>query len=218
MTAAAAADLMDGIYRHQRHIYDATRKFYLLGRDRLIRDLDPPPGGTVLEIGCGTGRNLIAAARRHPDCALCGVDISTEMLRSARAQVDRAGLRWRVLLAQGDAADFEPRDHFGIVRFDRVFVSYSLSMIPVWDDVLARAALLVAPGGRLHVVDFGMQERLPTVFHDGLAAWLRRFHVTPRPDLETVMAAVASKTGGSLAFHSLYGDYTRYGIISQPVA
>ena len=32
------AALMDGVYRHQRHIYDLTRKFYLLGRDRLIRD------------------------------------------------------------------------------------------------------------------------------------------------------------------------------------
>ena len=30
------ADLMDRIYRRQRHVYDATRKYYLLGRDRLI--------------------------------------------------------------------------------------------------------------------------------------------------------------------------------------
>ena len=28
-----AAALMDRMYRHQRHIYDLTRKFYLLGRD-----------------------------------------------------------------------------------------------------------------------------------------------------------------------------------------
>ena len=60
------ADLMDGIYRHQRHIYDATRKFYLLGRDEMIEGLAVPSGGSVLEIGCGTGRNLIAAARRYP--------------------------------------------------------------------------------------------------------------------------------------------------------
>lgn len=36
-----AAALMDAIYRRQRHIYDASRKFYLLGRDGLIADLDP---------------------------------------------------------------------------------------------------------------------------------------------------------------------------------
>jgi S-adenosylmethionine-diacylgycerolhomoserine-N-methlytransferase len=59
-----AAELMNRTYRHQRHIYDVTRKYYLFGRDRLIARLDPPAGGRVLEIGCGTARNLIAAARR----------------------------------------------------------------------------------------------------------------------------------------------------------
>ena len=39
---------MDAIYRTQRHFYDLTRKYYLLGRDRLIRELAPPKGGTVL--------------------------------------------------------------------------------------------------------------------------------------------------------------------------
>ena len=60
------AALMDGVYRGQRHIYDLTRKYYLLGRDRMIDELQPPVGGHVLEIGCGTGRNLIAAARCWP--------------------------------------------------------------------------------------------------------------------------------------------------------
>ena len=42
--------LMDGVYRYQRHIYDLTRKYYLLGRDGLIADLDVPAGGAVLEM------------------------------------------------------------------------------------------------------------------------------------------------------------------------
>ncbi|TIQ66810.1 MAG: SAM-dependent methyltransferase, partial [Mesorhizobium sp.] len=33
---------MDGVYRWQRHIYDLTRKYYLLGRDRLISGLEVP--------------------------------------------------------------------------------------------------------------------------------------------------------------------------------
>ncbi len=60
------AEAMDGIYRWQRWIYDLTRKYYLLGRDRLIADLDAADGASVLEIGWGTGRNLVAAARRYP--------------------------------------------------------------------------------------------------------------------------------------------------------
>jgi len=65
-TGASAAAHMDAIYRYQRYIYDASRKYYLLGRDRLIGELAPPPGGSVLEIACGTGRNLVKAARRYP--------------------------------------------------------------------------------------------------------------------------------------------------------
>ena len=35
---------MDQVYRRQRYIYDFTRKYYLLGRDRLIRGLALQPG------------------------------------------------------------------------------------------------------------------------------------------------------------------------------
>ena len=62
-----AAGRMDAIYRGQRHIYDLTRKYYLLGGDGLIHDLAPPAGGSILEVGCGTARNLIAAAREMDD-------------------------------------------------------------------------------------------------------------------------------------------------------
>ena len=79
MSASDHAVHMDGIYRYQRYIYDATRKYFLLGRDRLIEELAVPAGGTVLEIGCGTGRNLILVARRYPDARLYGFDISREI-------------------------------------------------------------------------------------------------------------------------------------------
>ena len=48
LSGAAGGPLMDRIYRRQRHIYDVTRKYYLLGRDGLIRSLKPPPAGTIL--------------------------------------------------------------------------------------------------------------------------------------------------------------------------
>ena len=104
-----AALLMDRMYRRQRHIYDLTRKFYLLGRDGAIASLKPGPGETVLEIGCGTGRNLVAVARRFPQAKVFGLDVSSEMLASARAAIRRAGLEERIALAQGDATDFDPQ-------------------------------------------------------------------------------------------------------------
>ncbi|TGP83804.1 class I SAM-dependent methyltransferase, partial [bacterium M00.F.Ca.ET.222.01.1.1] len=95
---ASHAELMDGVYRWQRHIYDLTRKYYLLGRDRLISGLDVPPGGTVLELGCGTGRNIILAACRYPEARFFGLDISAEMLETASAAIARENLSARVTL------------------------------------------------------------------------------------------------------------------------
>src|SRR6266446_4652210 len=121
---------MDRIYRRQRHFYDFTRKYYLLGRDRLIDGLAPPPGSRVLEIGCGTGRNLVAAARTWPQARLYGIDISAEMLDTGRRVVGRAGLAQRIELARADATSFDPAWLFGVPCFSRIIFSYSLSMMP----------------------------------------------------------------------------------------
>ena len=111
--AIVSADLMDRIYRHQRHIYDLTRKYYLLGRDRLIARLSPARGMRVLEIGSGTARNLVRAARAYPDIDLFGIDISHEMLETARRTVVRERLTAHIQLAQADATRFDPALLFG---------------------------------------------------------------------------------------------------------
>jgi S-adenosylmethionine-diacylgycerolhomoserine-N-methlytransferase len=168
----ASAELMDRIYRRQRHLYDFTRKYYLLGRDRLIRRLSPPAGSRVLEIGCGTARNLVVAAHAYPDVHFFGIDISSEMLETARSVVEREGLAPYIRLARVDAMSFEPALQFGVPGFSRIFVSYTLSMMPGWQAVLARALGWLAPGGELHIVDFGGQERLPGWFRVALRGWL----------------------------------------------
>jgi trans-aconitate methyltransferase len=48
----------------------------------------------VLELGCGTGRNLDRIARRWPGMRLHGIDISREMLASARARLGKPRV-WR---------------------------------------------------------------------------------------------------------------------------
>ena len=83
------AALMDDVYRYQRYIYDFTRKYYLFGRDRLIRELKPKPGARIIEIGCGTARNLIKMAQTYPDARLYGLDASAEMLRTAEMAIER---------------------------------------------------------------------------------------------------------------------------------
>lgn len=202
---ASHSGLMDRVYRHQRHIYDLTRKYYLLGRDRMIAELDPPTGGTVLELGCGTGRNLILAARRFPQTHFYGLDISAEMLATARASIAKAGLSDRITVAQADATAFDADALFGKSGFDRVFISYALSMIPNWERSLSAA--LAASDGSVHIVDFGQQEGLPGWFRNLLKGWLARFHVTPRETLASEIARQASAAGRSFRFAALYRGY-----------
>jgi S-adenosylmethionine-diacylgycerolhomoserine-N-methlytransferase len=206
--------LMDGVYRYQRHIYDLTRKYYLLGRDGLITDLDVPKGGAVLEIGCGTGRNLIAVGKAWPKARLYGVDISEAMLETARVSVAKAGMGDRVALAQGDACGFDAAALFGREKFERVFISYALSMIPEWEMALHQAARCVAPGGRLEIVDFGQQEQLPALWKRALFGWLGQFHVSPRRELSGAIERLAQDMGGFPHSRTLYRGYAvRGGLI-----
>lgn len=207
---ATHAALMDSTYRYQRLFYDVTRRYYLLGRDHLVADLDPPPGGRVLEIACGTGRNLARIGAAYPGCQLFGLDISAEMLRTAQAKLGS-----RARLVQADACAFDGPALFGGCGFDRVVLSYSLSMIPDWTRALQMAVAQLRPGGSLHVVDFGDQTRLPGWFRRLLHGWLARFHVTPRTDLRAQMQELATAHGLQLRFDRLYRDYARYGVLRR---
>lgn len=209
-TRSAHAKLMDRTYRHQRLIFNVTRRHFLLGRDHLLGDLGPLRGGRILEIACGTGRNLAQIRKLYPDCAMFGLDISQEMLRSAHAKLGSHA--W---LALADACDFDSEQLFGKGGFDRVVLSYSLSMIPDWGRALRLAAAQLAPGGRLHVVDFGDQTGLPLWFRHLLRAGLARFHVVPRADLQNRMQALADERGLTLRFQRLYLDYAQYGVLSR---
>lgn len=193
--SAAHQDRMDEIYRVQRHVYDLTRKYYLLGRDEAVRDLALPPGGAVLEVGCGTARNLVAIARRYPRGAVYGIDISRQMLASAATRVARENLGERVFLGEADATSFDPAGLFGRARFERILFSYTLSMIPEWQAALRHAAGLLAPGGVLSIVDFGDQNRLPRWFRSSLRTWLARFDVSPRDELPSWIAGLADEFG-----------------------
>ena len=198
---------MDRMYRFQRHIYDASRRYYLLGRDKLLDELQPPLGGSILEIGCGTGRNLACAARRYANAKLFGIDISQEMLKSALTTMQHKGFGTSAKFACVDATSFDPARSLGQAKFDRIYFSYTLSMVPQWEAALAHAHSMLAPEGELHIVDFGQCEKLGAGFRNLLFRWLTAFHVSPRADLKTVLTQLASKTGSQVHFKSCYRGY-----------
>lgn len=181
--------LMDGVYRHTRHVYDLSRKYYLIGRDRMIGELAMAPGETLCEIGCGTGRNLAEVARRYPGTRLFGVDASSEMLKTATSRTRRAAAP--VTLVHGFAETVSLSDFDGAPSggFDVVVFPYALSMIPDWQGAIANAGALLARGGRMHAVDFGQMERWPGLLRGPFRGFLDKFHVTPRTGVAAAFAA-----------------------------
>ena len=202
-----AAARMDRMYRRQRHIYDLSRKFYLLGRDEALRRLRPAPSNRVVEIACGTGRNLVKLARAYPETRLFGLDVSREMLATAAASTARAGLASRIALAQGDATAFDPQALFGCASFERVMISYALSMIPPWREALAHALDVIAPGGSLEIVDFGDCAGWPGPLKAGLRRCLAGFDVTPRDDLADALQRLAAERGMTCEVGSRFRGY-----------
>lgn len=196
------SDLMDRVYRRQRYIYDLTRKYYLFGRDRMIRELALKPGARLVEVGCGTARNLVKIARRYPEAKLFGLDASQEMLKSAAENIRRAGLENSIKLAHGYAENLSPAMFGEAEPFDASLFSYSLSMIPDWRQALEAAAANLTPDGRIHVVDFGDLAGLGRLPRQLLLAWLRQFHVAPRVELLQNL----ERTGGS-TLRTLPGRY-----------
>jgi S-adenosylmethionine-diacylgycerolhomoserine-N-methlytransferase len=200
--------LMDEVYRGQRHIYDFTRKYYLFGRDTLIEGLNARAGMRVLEVACGTGRNLAKIAKAWPGVRLFGLDISAEMLKSARA-----ALGAEARLGEGDACAFDPQSLLGEPAFERIVLSYSLSMIPDWEGAFDHAAGQLAPGGQLHIVDFGDLGGMPGPFAAGLRAWL----VTPRAAMPAVAARIAAARGLGLAStHGAFGYFQLHVLTAPP--
>jgi S-adenosylmethionine-diacylgycerolhomoserine-N-methlytransferase len=131
-------------YAMHARIYDATRWTFLFGRERILRRLakisEPE---RILEVGCGTGRNLRRLRRIFPDAEITGVDLSGDMLKVARRKTD--GVK---LIQQAYDAPL-------LGNFDLILFSYALSMFnPGWEHAIRAAKADLAPGGLLAIVDF----------------------------------------------------------------
>jgi len=215
MSESGAADqavAMDQMYRVTRHIYDVTRAYYLLGRDRMLAKVVTNPSTATLEVGCGTARNLIKLARRAEPGLLCGLDASQEMLDTAAASIARAGVpaagHERIRLRQGLAERLDAKTMFGRDEpFDTIFFSYCLSMVPTWPGAIEAAMANLKTGGHLVIVDFWDQKDLPGVFAAGLKKWLSLFHVHYRPEVHDALAALGTSGRADVTFESVNKRY-----------
>jgi S-adenosylmethionine-diacylgycerolhomoserine-N-methlytransferase len=210
--AGGQAAAMDRMYRFTRHVYDLTRRYYLLGRDRLLAQVPTAADTATLEVGCGTARNLIALARRPTPGLLCGLDASHEMLETAarsiaRCRVPGAG-QPPIMLRQGLAEDLDARRMFGRDEpFDTIYFSYCLSMVPTWPAAIEAALGNLKPGGRMLIVDFWDQRDLPRAFAAALTRWLSLFHVEYRPEVHAALEALGRSGRADVSFESVARRY-----------
>jgi ArsR family transcriptional regulator len=115
--------------------------------ERAIREaLGSKPIGNLLDLGTGTGRMLQLLGPGAGRAV--GLDASHAMLSVARANLERAGVRAE--LRQGDI--YAPP--FGRGSFDLIVIHQVLHYLDDPARALREAAQLVAPGGRILVVDF----------------------------------------------------------------
>jgi S-adenosylmethionine-diacylgycerolhomoserine-N-methlytransferase len=203
---------MDRMYRFTRHVYDVTRAYYLLGRDRMLEKVTTSPSTATLEVGCGTARNLIKLARRPEPGHLYGLDASHEMLETAARSIAASGVasggRPPIVLRQGLAEDLDGRRMFGRNEpFDTVFFSYCLSMVPTWPGALEAALAALRPGGTLLIVDFWDQRDLPVWFRGGLKRWLSLFHVHYRPEVHQAIEALGRSGRAEVTFQPVARRY-----------
>lgn len=133
--------------------YDLVNRLLSLGLDRLwraeaAREALTGAPASVLDVATGTGDLAFALKRRAPGTSVTGIDFAEPMLTLAREKAVRGGLEVEFLLADGSALPFEEG------RFGAVTVAYGLRNFADVGAGLAEFYRVLAPGGRLVVLEF----------------------------------------------------------------
>jgi ubiquinone/menaquinone biosynthesis C-methylase UbiE len=120
-------------------------------KGRLVAAANLRPGQRILDLGCGTGNLALRVKGVCPGAEVSGVDADPRMLGTAVRKAMRAGLE--AAFTRGFAESLPYPDG----AFDRVVSSlffHHLSL-PQKASALREAARVLAPGGELHVADWG---------------------------------------------------------------
>ena len=158
-------------YRKKAKHYDLTSRLYPVPgypqraqRVRAVQALGLRPGGSVVDIACGTGLNFSLIEQViGPNGTIVGVDLTDAMLTQAQHRIRANG--WsNIRLVQADAAAFDfPTE------VDAILSTYALTQVPECADVIARGAAALSYGGRLAVLDLKAPNNAPR--------WLAQFGI-----------------------------------------
>lgn len=191
--ARVEAPQTEGRLIREARFYDLRVWLMFLGQIGKLRALsldlaELRPGERVLDVGCGTGDLVLAAARRiGPTGAVFGIDAAPEMIDVARGKARR-----RRSPAQFQVGTVE-RLAFPDASLDVALSSLMMHHLPgdLRRHALAEITRALRPGGRLIVVDLDPMGRLPRPWEPG---WL----VTRRHKLNKAHAHSHSHAGAQV--------------------
>lgn len=141
-------------YKKHATIYDATRWSFLFGRENIItlanRQIMPQ---RILEVGCGTGTNLLSLVKYFPEAKITGIDLSDDMLAVAKKKLLELDGSVELINQKYDAP---LKNHLGeTIQYDMVLFSYALTMFnPGWEAAIRTAREQLREDGVIAVVDF----------------------------------------------------------------
>lgn len=145
-------------------IYDViivhmTMKWYAAVIDRL------PKGSSVLDVGIGTASALVAntEAVRNQALRFVGVDYDSAYIQRAKQVVEGAGLEKAVDLHCRSIFDAGLTADLGAdrKRFDAVYFSGSISLMPEPSRALKICSEMLAPGGRVYITQTFQKKNVP---------------------------------------------------------
>ncbi len=133
-------------YRRWAPVYDLTFGRITQGGRRMAAAHVNAQGGSVLEVGIGTG---LALDFYGAHVQVTGIDLSAEMLREAELKAKKRGLRNLSGLHQMDARQIA----FADASFDHVAAMHVMSVVPEPERVLEEMARVVRPGGSILIAN-----------------------------------------------------------------
>ena len=153
----------DGMLIRWARGYDLLLKIMTLGQEghirrRVTRAAGLEAGDRVLDVGCGTGTLALAAVEAvGPAGRVHGIDPAPEMIARAKAKAKKAGAAIELEVGVIEALPLADQS------IDVVLSTLMFHHLP--GDDLQRAGLaeirrVLAPGGRLLIVDFGKPDEL----------------------------------------------------------
>ena len=154
-----------------------------------LSQLQLEPGSRFLDVGCGVGKAVAAAAGQIGDAKAVGVDISPKMIERAKALSAKPNIEFHV--ADSASLPFEE------ASYDAILCTFSFHHYLQPDHVLREIKRVLKPGGRFVIIDSARDVSLAIWLQDRGRRYLERSHV--RYYTVSEMRALLKDAGWTLA-------------------